>query len=98
MASQVSLAGSAMERTDSRLASCAPSPLVGEGWGGGSTRAVFAATPTPAPSERASLVSPPQGGGELVPQVGGKLGDRLETEYDRPSTRHFVTAGCPSGS
>src|SRR5262245_54353780 len=36
---------------------CAPSPLAGEGWGGGSTTAVgVRGTPTPAPS--------PQGGGE----------------------------------
>jgi ATP-dependent RNA helicase HrpB len=48
-----------------------PSPLAGEGRGGGSTTAASPrGTPTPNPSERASSpVSPPQGGGELTTGV-----------------------------
>jgi isoleucyl-tRNA synthetase len=42
-----------------------PSPLVGEGQGGGLSQAQDSRTPTPDPLERASSpVSPPQGGGE----------------------------------
>jgi ATP-dependent helicase HrpB len=48
-----------------------PSPLAGEGRGGGSPAAAsIGATPTPNPSERVSSpVSPPQGGGELTTGV-----------------------------
>jgi ATP-dependent helicase HrpB len=48
-----------------------PSPLAGEGRGGGSpSTAPIGATPTPDPSERVSSpVSPPQGGGELTTGV-----------------------------
>jgi ATP-dependent helicase HrpB len=51
-----------------------PSPLAGEGRGGGSTTAASrAATPIPEPSERVSSpVSPPQGGGE-PPSTGVML-------------------------
>ncbi|WP_347263133.1 ATP-dependent helicase HrpB [Nitrobacter sp.] len=54
------------ERWASQVAASSPSPLVGEGRGGGSTGRARNLTPAPNPSERASLPVPaPQGGGEL---------------------------------
>jgi ATP-dependent helicase HrpB len=55
---RASSARSLAQRWASQVATSAPSPLVGEGWGGGSTgKASDVATPAPNPS--------PQGGGEL---------------------------------
>ena len=54
------------ERWASQVAASSPSPRVGEGRGGGSAGRARNLTPSPNPSEWASLpVSAPQGGGEL---------------------------------
>ncbi len=74
-ASQVASEGAVSHANADRPAEAAggssPSPLVGEGRGGGSTTAVpVRGTPTADPSERASSpVSTPQGGGELTAGV-----------------------------
>jgi ATP-dependent helicase HrpB len=58
-----------------------PSPLAGEGRGGGSTTGVFArGTPSPNPSERASSpVSTPQGGGERRESPRAQTGEEFST-------------------
>ncbi|HLX15775.1 MAG TPA: ATP-dependent helicase HrpB [Bradyrhizobium sp.] len=69
-AQRAASARSLAQRWASQVASSAPSPLVGEGRGGGSTRAVsHVATPTP--NLESELRSPrtPQGGGELATGV-----------------------------
>ncbi|CCE08094.1 ATP-dependent helicase HrpB (fragment) [Bradyrhizobium sp. STM 3843] len=53
-------------------------PLAGEGRGGGyPAKTVGCGTATPNPSERALLVSPPQGGGEQSRARGHSFAPRM---------------------
>ncbi len=86
---------SSLERPRREIGPSAPSPLAGEGRGGGSTRAV-GVLGTPTPNLESELRSPrtPQGGGEPVHLPGTKKENPAQSE-ELPSTGVMLALAFP---